>query len=167
MANVDDYARRLLDETRDEITRADGKASILLAGAGVAAAVAGGAFASADLTLSGERGVVQVFCVGAAVLLILGIGAFGFAVFPRLNKGTRGNANYFMDHLLYVGNVAEFRKVVEADAADTVDRDLHQLLALSPIVKRKYRATQLGELLLAAGIGAGGVALLFHVVMCR
>jgi Family of unknown function (DUF5706) len=167
MASTDDYARRLLDETRDEITRADGKASILLAGAGVASAVAGGAFASADLTLSGERGLVQALAVGAAVVLILGIGALGFAVFPRLNRGTRGNANYFMDHLLYEGNVAEFRKVVEADAGDTVDRDLHQLLALSPIVRRKYRATQVGELLLGAGIVAAGIALLFHVVMCR
>jgi hypothetical protein len=86
-------------------------------------------------------------------------------VFPRLKKGTPGQANYFMDYVQYKDDPTGLRKVIETNATDTVDRDVHQLLALSPIVRRKYRATRSGEVLIGVGIVAGVGSLILHVTM--
>jgi len=164
MVPVEDFAARLLDETRAEITRADTKASILLAGAGVALAGSAGAFANSNLTLTGERGAVQVLAVAAVVLVMLGIFALGTAVFPTIGKATPGEANYFMDHKQYKTD-AELRAVVERYALDPATRHIHQVHQLSPIVYAKYWWTRLGEVLIGLGLAAGVASLIAHVTM--
>jgi hypothetical protein len=151
---------QLLTETREEIARADGKASILLAGAGVAAsAVVGGALSS-DLTLLGAAGVVQVVAAASALAMLLGIWALGAAVMPNVGAPAAGRVRYFTDVLQYEQSTQKLKDALDKEAELGDERTLHQLIAVSGIVKKKYRRTEMGEWFIAAAVGLavlGGV----------
>lgn len=151
---------QLLTETREEIARADGKASILLAGAGVAAsAVIGGALSS-DLTLLGAAGVVQVLAAASALAMLTGIWALGAAVMPRVGTHADGRVRYFTDVLQYDQSTQKLKDALDKEAELGDERTLHQLIAVSGIVKKKYRRTEVGEWLIAAAVGlavVGGI----------
>lgn len=151
---------QLLTETREEIARAEGKASILLAGAGVAAsAVVGGALSS-DLTLLGAAGVVQVVAAASALAMLMGIWALGAAVMPNVGTPVAGRVRYFTDVLQYEQSTQKLKDALDKEAELGDERTLHQLIAVSGIVKKKYRRTEMGEWLIAAAVGLavlGGV----------
>lgn len=160
----DDFCRQLLDETRHEIDRADTKASILLAAAGVVAAVFVAALVSGGLDPTRARGLVQVAGGAAAALVVAGVTLLGAAVYPRIHRATVGRARYFMDIAQY-NSVAELRSAVATEQADVDGRNLQQLFDLSKIVRRKYRCTRWGELLTAAGLLSAGLAGILHLAM--
>ena len=56
---MEHFVEGLLDESREEVNRADSKANILLAAIGVSGAAIGGAFLTGNATLSGAPAVVQ------------------------------------------------------------------------------------------------------------
>jgi hypothetical protein len=161
MTNGDDFAEGLLDETREEIDRADTKANILLAGAGVTAAVLVGALANGDITLGHEHGVVQVVASLSGTALGIGLVLLGAAVLPQIGRAVPGRARYFMDHAQYA-TVDELRAAVEGERTDQDLRHLTQLLTLSRIVRRKYRLTQAGEIVGGAGLVLAVAAALLH-----
>jgi hypothetical protein len=161
---IENFAARLLDETRHEIDRADTKASILLAGASVAAGALVAGLLGGDIDPSNARAAVQLVGAIAAALIVIGVALLGAAVFPRVQRGTPGRARYFMDHAQY-RSVGDLREAVVREAADAEGRHLEQLLDLSRIVRRKYRFTRWGEVLVATGLLASAAAGLLHAVL--
>lgn len=157
----EDFVKTLLDETREEINRADTKASILLAGTGIAVAAVVAGFTGSEWTLAGERGLVQVLAVLAGALALVGVFSLGAAVFPRVGKPSIGRARYFMDHAQYP-SIPALMEAVGREYANAADRHVHQLRDLSVIVKCKYRLTQAGELSTAFGVGLAVIAGLAH-----
>lgn len=142
-------ARRLLDETREELAKADGKAQILLAASGVVIGVVlggaiGGEWSPADLENCAR--VIWWLGVGAAAS---GIGALGFAIFPRLLQSDEARITYFEDVVRYKDSGALTRAL--NTEAELGGRDVEQLLRLSRVAHRKYAAVQIaiGALLLA------------------
>lgn len=160
---VEAFAKGLLEETREEITRADTKASILLASIGVAAAVLTGAVASGDIRFAGVTGIVQALSVAAALALSAGLGLLGAAVWPHTGKPESGRARYFMEHAQYE-TPALLSRALERESGERAERHLTQLLALSKIVKQKYRLTQAGEASTGLGIVLAGLAAVLHQI---
>jgi hypothetical protein len=153
-----EYLRRLLDETREEVTRADAKASIVLAGAGVVVGILLSGFITKDVSVAGQPGIVKALVWFSGVLLVIGIAFLGSAVYPRVGRAERGHARWFAELVQYRGDEGALSKAVETDRAEDDTRDLHQAVALALIVDRKYRLTQLGMWLLAGGFVMAGVA---------
>lgn len=157
----DGFIEGLLDETREEISRADTKASILLASAGVTAAVLAGVVAAGDIKFSSALGVVQLLTVVAITALGAGLGFLGAAVMPQLGKPTRGRARYYMEYAQY-DRVEDLREALDREGCDASGRHVAQLSVLSRIVRRKYRLTQAGELSGAVGVILAVAAAVVH-----
>jgi hypothetical protein len=132
----------LLAETREELVKADSKASILLASVGVIIGVVlGGA-------VSGDWGPEKLAC-GAQVVwwlgvicAAIGIVAMGNAVYPRIVARAPGRITYFEDVHQHEDCDSLVRDL--NTEARRGDRDAEQLLRLSNIAHRKYRSIQVG-----------------------
>jgi len=153
-----EYLRRLLNETREEVTRADAKASIVLAGAGVVVGILLSGFITRDVTLARQPGSVKTLVWLSGGLLVVGIALLGSAVYPRVGRAERGHARWFAELVQYEDDEEALSEAVETDRAEDDTRDLHQAVALARIVNRKYRLTQRGMWLLAVGFALAGVA---------
>lgn len=162
MSSGPDFIEGLLDETREEVNRADSKASMMLAALGVAIAVLGGGLSSGNATLTETRGAVQAAATVSGCLLFLGIVLLGAAIYPRIKKGAPGAALYFMDYAQF-DDVEDLRAAVEAEGRDRSDRHLRQLRDLSRIVRRKYRLTRWAIAATGLGAVAAILAILLHI----
>jgi hypothetical protein len=152
-----ELAQRLLLETREELGRADGKAQILLASSGVVIGVVlggiiGGDWSPVDLSCPGTS--LWWAGVGSAALAI---GALGFAIFPRLTLAAPGRVTYFEDVRRHE-DCASLLPHLNSEA-ERGERDAEQLLRLSRIAHRKYRAIQvaIGALLAALMLCIAGL----------
>lgn len=154
-------AEGLLAETREEVARADGKASILLAAAGVGVSALVGGILTANLSLDGERGIVQLLAAAASLAVTAGIVALGAAVLPDVGSPEKGRVRFFTDVLEY-STTQQLKAALRDEASLGHERTLQQLLAVSSIVGRKYRRTWWGEIALAAGLALALVAALGH-----
>lgn len=153
------FVARLLDETRQELIRAEGKTSLLLAaliaGGG---AVLGGITARAATPLEHPWPVrVTAFCALAAVLA--GAVRLASAVWPRLGRSPGGAVDYFGD-VASLSDVTSVAQRLDIDKAEIVDRDTRQLWALSRIVMARYRAIRTSMQLIGLGIAFGTCSLL-------
>lgn len=137
---VGEYAERILTETREELVRADGKASLLLAASGVVlgvalAAVVNGKWEPGDLA----SGATVVFAAGAGLYLVA-ICALGYAVWPRIRREDETRpADYFGDIINYKRpeHRPALRKALER-GAENPERAISQLVTISVIVWKKY-----------------------------
>jgi hypothetical protein len=153
----DDVAELLLSQAREELIRADGKASLLLAAAGIAiSAVAGaglnGAWGPSYLDLGGQ----WVWWIGV-VLEAAGMVRLGQAVYPRTRRrGPTTLLGYYAD----VARISpdELDKALQLDLAAKRALILDQLGAISVIVVNKYRYVAQGMWLIASGVLAWGLA---------
>ncbi|MEA2676619.1 MAG: hypothetical protein QOJ81_760 [Chloroflexota bacterium] len=139
-AEAKEYTERLLTETREELVRADTKASLLFAVSGVllAAFLAGvinGEWTPGDL----DKWATGVFALGA-VLYLIAVVALGSAVWPRVtHKEAKRSADYFGDIVAYKGQASlESLKAALRRSAENADRPTSQLLIISGIVDTKY-----------------------------
>ena len=150
--------RRVLDETREEVTRADTEASIVLAGAGAGAGVAVGiliaGFATADLSLAGQRWYVGALAWIAGATLVGGVVCLGSAVYPRTKGAHKGHARWFGEIAQFGTDEDKLSDAIDRDAAEGPRRDVHQTRALAAIVRRKYTLTKVGMWLLGVGLAA-------------
>jgi hypothetical protein len=137
---------RLLSETREEIRRADARASHWLAMLGSAllallTAVVGQSWTPARLA-GADRWLWWSGCVCAAVALL----ALVLALLPRV-WGDRDT-----DHVSYFGHVhrlrdpAVVRDYLERNAADSMPGLVAQLCQLSRLAVTKYRYTRIGTI---------------------
>ncbi len=142
----------ILAETREELLKADAKASLTFAAIGLASTIVVGA-----LVTVGYRPpdlLDRWLLVSAGACCLASVLSIGGAVWPRLGSGTAGKADYFMDI------------AASADAGMSVDhlilarsreaRDCDELVVLSRSVRRKYR-------LLQWGLGASGGSIVLFI----
>lgn len=143
-------ASKLLAETREELVRADGKAQILFAATGVVISVVIGGVLSGDWRprdLSCHAEFVWWAGVGAAAI---GVGVLIYALWPRIGSTDAGRVRYFAD--VRTHKTCESLVPAMNDEAKRKDRDAEQLLALAPIVWKKYIALTVAIITLSAGV---------------
>lgn len=143
------YTDRLLTETREEITRADQKASTLLTAVGVAVTLLIGLLTGHWSPTRLHAGIAWLWWLGA-VALVVAIVALGSAVMPRIgHKGDPSTVTFF-GHVNQLTDRARLKEHLRRSAADPLERGLDQLVVLSRIAQRKYRCTQVAMWCLAA-----------------
>ena len=162
-----DHARGLLAETREELTRAEGKSAVLLAAIGVAvgallAALMEGKWAPFDL----RNGLEWAWWLGAACLAA-SAACLAAAVWPK--TGSDGSDDrapaFFGDFTRFrtpeaLGDALRSRGRSEAYARTT-----EQLVAVGRIVRRKYRLVKWAVALVgAAAVLCLGTAILDAVL---
>jgi hypothetical protein len=161
-----DYSKSLLTETREELVRADNKASILLAASGVAlgallAAILGGDWTPFQLDVR-VQWLWWVGSVSAAVAIYW----LGSAVYPRIRaKGTRPKI------VAYYGDVVEARdrervaELLEGSSLNPQDRLLDQIIQISNTVQTKYLAIRKAMWHLSLAAACGLVSLMLNVAI--
>jgi MFS family permease len=165
------FAEVLLDEGREELNRADAKASILLSAAGIIfAALITGVLAGTwtPHKLHHHPATEVAFWFGLAVG-VLGIGLLAWAVLPKIrHAGRRESLAYFGHVVAFNENPwvvrketrrkrddlgkAELKAAIRAVSAGRFDRTVDQVWTISHIVNRKYRRIRRG--MLALGVSA-------------
>lgn len=164
------FAEVLLDEGREELQRADGKASILLSASGViTGALLAGALAGKWNPTKIHHGVAQnVFWVGVAAG-VSGLLCLASAVTPRTkNSGSKESLAYFGHVIRFrergvalrpskrkariVRAKADLRTAITKASAGRFDRAVDQVWEVSSIVYKKYRRIRWA--LLAYSVGA-------------
>ncbi|WP_371555286.1 DUF5706 domain-containing protein [Streptomyces longwoodensis] len=138
--DVSRYATSLLATTREEVLRADGKASLLLATAGIALGAIVSAILSGDWTpfeLANSVEWIWWIGVGASVF---GVVLLGCAVHPRVNRGHDAP-----DYLVaYFGDIAgrpraELEQRIRDTLREAKEAPIDQLYRVANIAHKKYR----------------------------
>lgn len=138
-----ELSRRLLVEAREELLRADTKASLLLATAMIVAAAVLAAMLAGDWRPSSLTPWAQLIWWAAFAVGTGGLVALGIAVYPRTRR-TRGA----VDIITFFGDIAE----TDVDqASDKIARSARsdapviiQLVQVAAIVRVKYRWIRAG-----------------------
>jgi MFS family permease len=162
------YLSDLLKDAREELSRVDSKAALLLAGVGV---VAGALLAGilngrwTPLSLDSRVGWVWWLGLGAASV---GIFAIAAAVYPYTGRAAALHAGpplYYGDVAAYK-DIDAFRKAI-ADTPSAQDRLVDQTFQISKIVQRKYTLLRRGLLLLLLAVMACVSAVVINVPLSR
>jgi hypothetical protein len=145
-------ASDLLRETREEVTRADGKASTLLA----AVVVVSGLFVAS--TLAGQwsplglRPAAQVACWLAVIVIAAGIVLLCACIYPNVsNQLTKDVLGYF-GHVMLYQTRQELIEALRTHGETPLIRLSDQLFVISRIVRRKYDFMRYGIWSLAVGV---------------
>jgi len=142
----------LLREAREELGRADNKASILLAASGVVvgaliAAVLAGSWSPSELSVL----TAYIWWV-ACGFLVAGIALLGVAIYPRTRRASK-----LPDFVAYFGDVVvlsrrtDLERALAKTARGLGDRDVDQLELISGIVSTKYNYLRLALIAFALG----------------
>lgn len=158
-----EYVQEMLTEAREELVRADAKAALILASAGVAlgalmAGLLAGSWAPSDL----DNSIEWLWWLGAVAA---GYGLYRLAksVYPQTDR--RGEAPtvlaYYGDVNKETGDLAALKQKLVESSAQASDRHVDQLRQVSQIVGAKYAGIKAGLLSLgvAAVLCAGAVLL--------
>ena len=140
------YATSLLINAREEIDRADAKASILLAASAVvASALLAGLIAGSWTPLKLQAMVQWAWWLGL-VESAIGIWCLAMAVYPRERKhasGIPGTVAYYGDVVAYP-TTAQLVAALNRSAETNIERIADQLRQVSWIVSHKYRLLRWG-----------------------
>lgn len=145
-------AAAMLAEVRDEIDRADQKASLLIGSLGIAftillSGMIGGDWTPGTLSPFGATvWVLGVVAAGASVV------AAAAAVWPRLSRGPGPGAITYWGQIRGLGTPADVEKALTERGVHPPERTFQQLLVLSSVVQRKYRAIRLSMTLAGVGV---------------
>jgi hypothetical protein len=144
-------AKNLYASTREEITRADAKATTLL---GVASLLLGLLIAGAiagDLDPRQLPVVAEGFFWAGSCCGIGSVVALCYSVFPRIDHDkTAWQVRYF-GHVLRLKNREELSAALERND-DEFDQHVDQIYVLSDTVQKKYRGIQWAMWLMAAAV---------------
>jgi hypothetical protein len=163
------YATSLLSGAREEIDRADAKASILLAGSGVAAgALVAGLTAGTWTPLKLQAAIQWVWWLGV-VESAMGICCLALAVYPRERKNDSGvpwTVLYYGDVLAY-HTTAQLVAALNRSAETKIERVADQLRHVSWIVDHKYRLIRWGMRALFLAAVTIAAALVINLILSR
>ena len=145
-----EYVQEMLREAREELVRADAKASLVLASSGVAlgalmAGLLAGSWGPSDLGNSIE----WLWWLGAVAA---GYGLYRLAksVYPQTDR--KGDAPtvlaYYGDINKETGDLATLKQRLAESSAQASDRHVDQLRQVSKIVGEKYAGIKTGLLML-------------------
>lgn len=154
-------AHTLLTAAREELTRADGKASLLLAAVGVAAGALLSALLSRNWSPSTlSNGIEWLWWVGASSWA-LAIACLGHAVYPRtVHKGHAPKFVAYFGDVVRLKSTEEVRAGVIRSAEVGIDYVIDQLRQVSRIVDTKYQSIRLSLWLLVLAFACCGLSLL-------
>lgn len=153
-AGEHELAKVLLAESREELTRADGKASLLLAALGIGLSAILGAILAGNWTpfvlASPWELIWWAGAAGAGIALI----CLCIAVWPRVtHKSGRRGVTYFGEAASFE-TVDELRAALKRTETDPVERTVLQLHVISQRATHKYA-------FIRAGLVALGLAITF------
>ncbi len=161
-------ARRLLVEAREELTRADQKAQILLAGFGATAAVVfAGILAGSWNPTRLDKRIEWLWWTGVTASLWAMV-ALALAVRPKTSRDRNGvqGVRYFGD-VVSCQNRAELDTALRSVAVSPFERDVDQLYLVSRIVASKYTWVRRGMFWAAAGGCSAVVAVLINLALAN
>lgn len=143
--SVLDYLKDLLTETREELTRADNKASLLLAAVGVVVGALIGGFVSSKWTPLNLNGAVQWLWWFGVASAATGVFSIAAAVYPRIYQhGTpHPGVPAYYGHVASYRDIGQFRRALK-DLPSAQERLVNQIFVLSRIVRRKYALLRRG-----------------------
>jgi MFS family permease len=160
MSTLDEYAAKLLTEAREELTRADAKASILFAAFGVVvAAVLAGLISSDWAPTDLAKTETVIFWIGTA-LAVLAFVALSYTLWPRIEHKELKEA------VSYYGHVRAYRKEDRValrkalERGSLSDRAIDQLVVISDIVWSKFIGIRWAIVLFGAGAVLCAVAVI-------
>lgn len=151
---------RLLNETREDISRAESKASIALGAAGlVSGSVMGELFARyPSLTTAGQ--ISMIACVAA---VIAGLVSLGLALIPNVFANPGGHQMLaFFGHVMAAGSLTAFEQMAE-EPQDERQRLTNQIWTLSTLIMRKYAHIRRAFLALGLAVALGVVTMLVEL----
>lgn len=159
-------ARSLHKDAREELGRADAKATTLLSVAGLflgalsAGAIAGN-WTPAELKVPAEPAfwLALALAIGGEIRLLL-------AVLPRVDHDKNFTEARYFGHVVQMRDRKQLRACLEQADAE-LDQAVDQLWMVSGIVDKKYRHVRRGLQLLASGAGLGFLALLTELAVGR
>ncbi len=161
------FAQDLLDDTREELVRADSKAALILAAAGVAVGALLAGLLSRDWEpFDLDNRVEWVWWVGAASA-VYGLWRLARAVSPATKREgpPLGVLAYYGDVNRFKGTAKELKDALERSAERAEDRLVDQIRETSRIVGDKYASLRAGLVAFgAAGILCAAAALLDAVL---
>lgn len=147
-----ELAKLLLSESREELTRADGKASLLLAALGIGFSAMIGAILAGDWTpfvLRRPWELIWWFGAGFAGLALLSLCV---AVWPRVtHRSGRGGVTYFGEAATF-GTLEELTAALKRSETDPVKRTVLQLHVIAKRADQKYAAIRIGLIALGLAI---------------
>lgn len=150
------YTAMLLAQTREELDKADLKATAIF----TVSSVLGTGLALTFPAL--ESDFLVVSALAAAAVTVVGLASVALAVWPRTGSGggPHERLDYFMDVVDAMAGAPTREAAWQAlgnrlsqQAAVAFERDVRQLAVLSVAAARKYRHIQVGMALLALGVG--------------
>jgi hypothetical protein len=163
------YATSLLSGAREEIDRADAKASILLAASGVAAgALVAGLTAGTWTPLKLQATIQWAWWLGV-VESAVGICCLALAVYPRERKNDSGvpwTVLYYGDVLAY-DTTAQLVTALNRSAETKIERIADQLRHVSWIVDHKYRLIRWGMRALFLAAVTIAAVLVINLILLR
>jgi hypothetical protein len=131
--------RVLTVETREELSKADAKAGLLLSCLGAVMATLLGALGTGRIAPQRYSLLPRVLFWTGCVSCLTALALLGLAIAPRPGRRGRTRGHYFAD----VSSAPSAGSLAEAlRRTDMRDRDLHQVLRLSRIAVIKYRCVQ-------------------------
>jgi MFS family permease len=155
-------AQTLLVESREELTRADGKASILLAALGIGISAILAAILAGDWSpFKLDQPYQRIWWVGS------GFAAVAFfclcaAVYPKVKRKTKAKGVTYFGDVAAPKTVDELRAALKRSETDPAERSATQLHVIARLVDRKYRYIRFG--LIALGIA---IALMLGAVLAE
>jgi hypothetical protein len=160
-----DYLRQLLAETREEVARADAKASLLFSAFGVVTSAVAAILVADDWSpFDLHNGIEWVWWLGAAVagaaLLLLGM-----AVVPRISHGSSKENLYFFAHVAEHATLRELDQQLAVASLDSWKRTVDQLWTVSRVAHRKYVLTRRSMILFFVAVALLGAASLGNLLL--
>jgi len=160
------YLTDLLADTRDELNRADSKASLLLAAIGVVIAALIGGLAGRKWTpMTLDTGAQALWWVGTAAAAA-GVFWIAASVYPRIHQPKTphpGLPAYYGDVAAY-HDIDAFRDAID-QAPEARERLINQTYVVSKIVQWKYVLLRRGLLSILLAIVACILAIVINVIV--
>ncbi len=149
----------LLKDGREELGRADGKASILLTASGVVASVLLAGAIAGDWNPTALGRFQWLWWPGSA-LSLAAIVSFAAAVWPRVKHDKPKSDLSFFGHVAEFKSRQELNAAIDQKVSDSLedDRAVDQAFTVSKIVVGKYAHVRRGIALLGMGLVACGLA---------
>jgi hypothetical protein len=147
-----ELAKVLLSESREELTRADGKASLLLAALGIGISAILAAILAGDWSPFKLAEPYQGCWWAGSFFAGVSFGCLCLAVYPRVTHGSASRGVTYFGDVAGLQTVNELRSALKRSQTALAERSVTQLHVIARIADRKYRFIRWGLQALGAAI---------------
>jgi hypothetical protein len=161
------YGAQLLTEAREELSRADSKAQVLLGIVGIGlGAVAGGLLAGSWAPTRLADAVEWLWWLGSAAALAAVI-VLASAVYPRLDRRKHSTAVMYFADVLHLDSTQAVSNALLRSSTLDLERIADQLRRTSKIISWKYRLIRWGFWLLLSAMASTVSAAVINLLISR